>query len=154
HDGCGDQQRLPFASLVRDQHRLALVLHQLDQRVVGAEVGLVEVVERAVDGRVVAVLEQLRHHRRHLPLPEAVLGEAAGRIEAVGERDQALGVAGEARGTLGTGAGHWDDSGLVSHFSALIPRSLAYNETGRNTIHDKAESMSTPSDMTAFVRSV
>ena len=38
----------------------------------------------------------LRHERGHARFPEPVLGEASGGVQAVGERDEALGVAGQA----------------------------------------------------------
>ena len=109
--GRGDEERLPGEVALHDGHRLRDALDALDEHVVGAGVGLPEVVERPVQRRVVAVLEELLHQGGDLAFPEAVLGEAAGGVQSVGQGDESFGVPGEAGRGLASGAGHGGGAG-------------------------------------------
>ncbi len=124
--GRGDEQRLPGEVALHDGHGFRDALDALDEHVVGAGVGLPEVVERPVQRRVVAVLEELLHQGGDLAFPEAVLGEAAGGMQSVGQGDESFGVPGEAGRGLASGAGHgggagrgnagWDDDSSEAYF--------------------------------------
>ena len=123
------------------RERLAVRLGHVGERAVGVGMILLQMVERGVERRLIAVAHDFREERVEARFPEAILDAAAGREQCECEADELVGIRGK---TFGDSRAHmcWNDQVQrtfdCSRYAAAFTGSMSNADLPRRSRFDDA----------------